>query len=139
MIRNGKVRLAVALTAMLSALSLVPAAQAQDLSQIKKPGDKGDYPVHVGKRVRLASEVYRERQEVARKAAEAASRVGQTSLIPVQMGRQIVAVPTSQSQQVATRKSETSVATSSELPVKQKAKGYFVQRGRATVWVPLPQ
>lgn len=114
-------------------------ANAQDLSTIQKPGDKGDYPVHVGKRVRWASEIYKERMEAARRTAEANRKVRPTTLTPVQVGKRTVPVSPSEAHLVAKQQNGVSVASSSEKPEPRKSRGYFVKRGKATFWVEPPK
>lgn len=137
---RGRVASVLAVAAMLLSGG---AANAQDLSQIKKPGDPGDYPVHVGKRVRWASEVAKERQQAAR-AAQAATQVNPNALVPVQVGKRTVAVRAGSvtpetREMIAKRTDGTSVAASSEKPEEARASGYFEKRGRAIFWVPLPK
>lgn len=132
-------RLASVLAIIAASLAGAGIANAQDLSTIQKAGDKGDYPVHVGKQVRWASEVYKERLAAARRADEAASKVRPTTLVPVRVGKQTVAVTRGQSLPVVVRQSDTSVAASSEKPERRKARGYFEKRGRATFWIESPQ
>lgn len=134
---SGRIASVLSLIALL--LGGASMASAQDLSVIQKPGDKGDYPVHVGKRVRWASEVYKERMAAVQQAAEAVGRIQPTTLMPVLVGKQSLPAPTSTVSQLAARQSETSVAASSEQEERPRAKGYFEKRGRATFWVELPK
>ena len=135
----GRGRIASVLALLATLLGGTGIANAQDLSTVQKPGDKGDYSVQVGKRVRWASEIYKERVEAARRASEAAGKIRTTSLMTVLVGKQTIPVATSEAARIAARRSETSVVVSSEQPERAKARGYFEKRGRATFWIELPK
>ncbi|MBC8137733.1 MAG: hypothetical protein H8F28_17775 [Fibrella sp.] len=78
-------------------------------------------------------------EEAARRAAEAASNVQTTSLMPILVGKRTVPVATSEASRLAVRRSDTSIAASSEQPERAKPRGYFEKRSRATFWVELPK